>query len=65
MKFLCEKCGRRLVTKEHPADVFEFAGFPIKAQDELCIQVADYEPRSFRWFRRNTAHVTIEGMEAA
>ena len=35
----------------------------LKVEDELCIQVTDVQRRWFRWFRPNTAHVTLEGLE--
>jgi hypothetical protein len=38
--------------------------FTINIGDEVCILVTDTEPRWFRWFRPNTAHVTLEGLEA-
>lgn len=33
--------------------------------DEICIEVTDTEPRWFRWFRPNTARITLEGLEVA
>lgn len=38
--------------------------FKINIGDDVCIVVADTECRWFRWFRRNTARVTLEGLEA-
>ena len=48
------------------ANAFELA-IPYKMQigDEDCIEVIDTEPRWFRWFRPNTAHVVLEGLESA
>jgi hypothetical protein len=38
--------------------------FVIGIEDDFCIAVEDTEPRWFRWFRPNTAHVTLEGLES-
>lgn len=38
--------------------------FKVNIGDDVCIEVADTERRWFRWFRRNTARVVLEGFEA-
>lgn len=35
----------------------------IKPDDNIYVQVTDTQPRWFRWFRPNSAHVTLEGLE--
>jgi hypothetical protein len=35
----------------------------MKVSDDVCVQVVDTEPRWFRWFRPNSAHVALEGLE--
>ena len=37
--------------------------FTIEMQDEVCVQVIDVGARWFRWFRLNSAHVDLEGLE--
>jgi hypothetical protein len=37
--------------------------FVMKIEDEVCVEVIDTQPRWFRSFRPNTAHVTLEGIE--
>ena len=40
------------------------ARFKVNIGDDVCVEVADTERRWFRWFRRNTARVVLEGFEA-
>ena len=37
----------------------------INVGDEVCVEVFDSKTRWFRWFRPNTAHVALEGLESA
>ena len=32
-------------------------------EDTVCVEVIDVSRRWFRWFRPNSAHVTLEGLE--
>lgn len=62
--------GALVITLQAEADPFYPAAFTlaipllIKPEDEVCVEVIDTEPRWFRWFRPNTAHVALEGLEA-
>jgi hypothetical protein len=41
------------------------SSFTFDPNDEVRVSVTDINRRWFRWFRPNTGHVTLEGLEAA
>jgi hypothetical protein len=58
--------GHRIInlSTDQDADAFPLAiPLAIVPEDDVCVAVWDTQPRWFRWFRPNTAHVTLEGLE--
>lgn len=52
------------ISTDRDANAFPLAiPFDMTIEDEVCIEVQDTEPRWFRWFRPNWAHVDLEGLE--
>jgi hypothetical protein len=58
-----------LSTDHFPNSASEVNAFPLamplrmNVDDAVCVEVMDIQPRWFRWFRPNTAYVTLEGLE--